>query len=310
MDILRGFRQLQTLGETGNYRKAAARLGMTHSALSQSIARLEQHYGVSLFVRGKRGTVPTAIGRRLLESASIALAEMERAERDVAQMRDNGSGSLVIGADPNLSESLLAPVLIELMQLNSDVRIRVHSCNWNSCTEALREKRIDLYIGLPPEHFDDSITWDEMPLAPPLPLCRNSHPLASRESVTSREVVQYPVLAGDVPDWLLEKIRGGWPDQFKNIEEFRSVFLTTHDMGLLRQLLLSTDAVAVVSPLLFRQVGREDQITVLPVEGYPLTRAVPGVVARLRDLPLLPVADQLCTRMREIATRAAERHGA
>ncbi|MEM9604590.1 MAG: LysR family transcriptional regulator [Pseudomonadota bacterium] len=309
MDILRGFRQLQTLGETGNYRKAAARLGMTHSALSQSIARLEQHYGVTLFVRGKRGTVPTAIGRRLLESASIALAEMERAERDVAQMRDNGSGSLVIGADPNLSESLLAPVLIELMQHSSDVRIRVHSCNWNGCTEALREKRIDLYIGLPPEHFDDSITWDEMPLAPPLPLCRRSHPLASRETVTSRDVVQYPVLAGDVPDWLLEKIRGGWPDQFKNIEEFRSVFLTTHDMGLLRQLLLSTDAVAVVSPLLFRQVGREDQIAVLPVDGYPLTGAVPGVVARLRDLPLLPVADQLCTRMREIATRAAEKHG-
>lgn len=308
MDILRGFRQLQTLGETGNYRKAAARLGMTHSALSQSIARLEQHYGVSLFVRGKRGTVPTAVGRRLLESASVALAEMERAERDLVQMRDNSSGSLVIGGDPNLSESLLAPVLIELMQLNPDVRIRVHSCNWKDCTDALREKRIDIYIGLPPEHRDETITWLDLPLAPPLPLCRMSHPLAVREVVTAEDVVQYPVLAGDVPDWLLEHMRSGWPDHFKNIAEFRSVFLTTHDMGLLRQLLLSTDAVAVVSPLLFRQVGKEDQVKVLPVERYPLKQAVTGVVARLSDLPLLPVADQLVMRIREIATRAAAKH--
>ncbi len=307
MDLLRGFRQLQMLGETGNYRKAAVRLGMTHSALSQSIARLEQHYGVSLFVRSKRGTVPTAIGRRLLDSASIALAEMERAERDVAQMRDNGSGSVVIGADPNLSESLLAPVLVELMQRKPDVRIRVHSCNWKDCTDALREKRIDLYVGIPPEQFDNSIVWEDLPLAPPLPLCRLSHPLAKQETVLSSDVVEFPVLAGDVPDWFLEEMRKGWPDQFRNISEFRSVFLTTHDMGLLRQILLSTDAVAVVSPLLFRQTGDEAQIKVLDVQNYPLTGSVPGVIARLRDLPLLPVADQLVDRIREIAAIAADR---
>ncbi len=310
MDLLRGFRQLQVLGETGNYRKAAARLGMTHSALSQSIARLEQHYGVSLFVRGKRGTVPTAIGRRLLSSTSIALSEMERAERDLVQMRDSGSGSIVIGADSNLSETLLAPVLIELMQHKPDVRIRVLTCNWADSVEALNDKRIDLYVGLPPEQRDTNISWRELPLAPPLPLCRITHPLAQKSVVLPSEVIEYPVLAGDVPDWMLEDIRKGWPDQFRTISEFRSVFLTAHDMGLVRQLLLSTDSVAVVSPLLFRLTGNSDQIKALPVVNYPLRGSVTGVVARLRELPLLPVADDLIDRICTMAESAHSRYRA
>ena len=54
MDRMRSLRQIVTLADAGNFRKAAERLGVTHSALSQAIAKLEDSYGVPLFVRNKK----------------------------------------------------------------------------------------------------------------------------------------------------------------------------------------------------------------------------------------------------------------
>ena len=77
MDRMRSLRQIVTLADAGNFRKAAERLGVTHSALSQAIAKLEDSYGVPLFVRNKQETVPTAFGRRMVEAARQALVEIE-----------------------------------------------------------------------------------------------------------------------------------------------------------------------------------------------------------------------------------------
>ena len=51
MDSLGQLRQLIALAETGNFRKAGLRLGISHSAVSQTIKRLEAEYGTELFDR-------------------------------------------------------------------------------------------------------------------------------------------------------------------------------------------------------------------------------------------------------------------
>ena len=83
MDTLPHLRQLVALADAGNFRKAGNKLGISHSAVSQTIKRLEESYGVALFDRIKGKTVPTAFGERLVLSARAAVNEMDAAHRDL-----------------------------------------------------------------------------------------------------------------------------------------------------------------------------------------------------------------------------------
>ena len=90
MENLNHLRQLLALAETGNYRKAGERLGMSHSAVSQTIAKLEELFEVTLFEKSGGETVPTAFGLRGVDSSKTMLMELERATRDLESLEDQG----------------------------------------------------------------------------------------------------------------------------------------------------------------------------------------------------------------------------
>ena len=62
VESLAHLRQLLALADTANYRKAGERLGISHSVISQTISKLEHHYGVELFDRRRSETLPTVFG--------------------------------------------------------------------------------------------------------------------------------------------------------------------------------------------------------------------------------------------------------
>ena len=108
MDTLHQMRQLIALAETGNYRKAGLRLGVSHAAVSQTIARLEKDYGVSLFEKKGGATVPTIHGQRLVEAAGHLLSEAEQVKDEINSMKQLDGQTLIIGADPIVCDSLMA----------------------------------------------------------------------------------------------------------------------------------------------------------------------------------------------------------
>ena len=57
MENIAHFKQLIALADTSNYRKAGESLGISHSAISQTISKLETSYGVDLFYRRRNETV-------------------------------------------------------------------------------------------------------------------------------------------------------------------------------------------------------------------------------------------------------------
>ena len=68
-----------TVAETGNFRAAAERLGVTRSAVSQSVQRLEEALAQPLFQRTTRSVRLTETGERLLQSVAAPLAEISAA---------------------------------------------------------------------------------------------------------------------------------------------------------------------------------------------------------------------------------------
>ncbi|MFF3027796.1 LysR family transcriptional regulator [Microbacterium sp. NPDC057944] len=87
---VRHLRALCAIASAGSLSRAAADLGMTQPSLSALLQRLEQQLGVSLFLRGHRGVVPTAAGAQIVKRAQIALAEFDRLDADLSGIRQHG----------------------------------------------------------------------------------------------------------------------------------------------------------------------------------------------------------------------------
>ncbi len=303
-DGARALRQLVALAEAGNYRRAAERLGITHSALSQAISRMEEAAGAPLFARSGSGTVPTAFGRRLVQAARRALDEIDRAERDIALMRDLAAGRLVVGADPLVTLGLLAPALTGLMQAHPRVRVRVVTSNWRTMAEDLEARRIDFYLGFEPDRLPESLAVTPLRLAPPVVACRIGHPLTRRERVRFGDLVEYPLLGGDVPDWYHAAIAERFPGRFRSLDQLRAIFLVTDDLSLVREMLVDTDAVAIVPRALVAADAEAGRVALVALEDLAFDWPMRGVVARLNGYPLPPVAAELIRRIRAHARAA------
>ena len=99
-------RQDVTLTDMASHRQAAESLGLTHSALSQTVSRLEARYGVKLFERVGRRTVPTAYGE-VLVVARRSLDAINAAKHEI-ELMIRANGRLKIGADLVISQRCLA----------------------------------------------------------------------------------------------------------------------------------------------------------------------------------------------------------
>jgi len=82
--------------DSGSLTRAAPRVFLSPSSVSEQIARLEERLGATLLARGKAGATPTAAGARLLGHARAILALNEAAIRDLTGERLEGELSLAI----------------------------------------------------------------------------------------------------------------------------------------------------------------------------------------------------------------------
>ncbi|PDT21427.1 LysR family transcriptional regulator [Rhizobium hidalgonense] len=104
-------RAFAAVAEHGNFARAAARLGMSASALSQTIRTLEERMGIRLLNRTTRSVAPSEAGQRLLSRLLPALADLDRAVADVSALRDRPAGLLRINAPRVAIVHTLAPLI-------------------------------------------------------------------------------------------------------------------------------------------------------------------------------------------------------
>ena len=301
MEYLSNLRQLVALADTENFRKAGVQLGVSHSAVSQTIKKLEESYGVELFERMRGKTVPTAFGERLVASARSAISEMEAAGRDIGSMENFSGGRLVIGVDPTVSESLLSIPMANMMNRYPSLQFTVRICNRARWERRLAQREIDIYFGLQPDREVDELQYLKLILQPPSLLCHAQHEILQKKSLAITDLQDHTVIGGDVPDWFLWRILDAFPNEFESLLELRNTFLTSQDFGLLRQLLLQTNAIAVLPDFVVRHELEQGVVRRINIEGWPFNRGtISGVAAWLRDRPRPPSAKRLLTEVRKI----------
>lgn len=108
-----------------SFTKAAVKLGVSQSALSQTVRGLEERLGLRLLTRTTRRVSPTAAGERLLRTAGPRFEEIQAELSALAEMRDKPAGTVRITSGEHAAISVLAPALEKFLPDNPDVNVEI-----------------------------------------------------------------------------------------------------------------------------------------------------------------------------------------
>lgn len=117
------FDAVLAIARRGSFRAAALDLGMSTSALSTAIAKLETQIGVRLFNRTTRSVALTEAGRRFVDQVRPALHDIHQALDVVRAHQATPSGTLRINTFATAGREILSPLLLEFLRRFPDVRI-------------------------------------------------------------------------------------------------------------------------------------------------------------------------------------------
>jgi DNA-binding transcriptional LysR family regulator len=113
------------IGQERSFTKAAAKLGVSQSALSHTISDLEARLGVRLLTRTTRSLSPTEAGERLLGALGPCFEEIEAELAAVRELRENPAGTIRITATENAAETALLPKLAPLLRSCPDIKVEI-----------------------------------------------------------------------------------------------------------------------------------------------------------------------------------------
>ncbi|WP_413601289.1 LysR family transcriptional regulator [Curtobacterium sp. Curtsp57] len=188
---LRDLRAFTAVAEDLSFKDAAARLGMSQSALSQSVSRFERELGVSLFERGQRRAPElTPQGRVLAAQAKALLDHAEQVEASVVD-EPTATVPLKVSSISSTFAGLVPRVVPRLRAALPDVRVSLMSVFDTHVTRAVLEHRVDFAFGRlseAPEGVDFSFVAHE-PLVAAVPA---THPLATRDRIDLVELRDDP----------------------------------------------------------------------------------------------------------------------
>jgi len=114
-----------TVARQRSFTRAAAQLGVSQSALSQTIKGLEARLGLRLLTRTTRSVSPTEAGERLLRAAGPRLDEIGAELNALSALREKPSGTIRITAHDHAVAAALWPALQKLLPEYADINVEV-----------------------------------------------------------------------------------------------------------------------------------------------------------------------------------------
>ena len=162
---LRDLHILMEVADTGSMAKAAARLGISHPAVSKAISEIEGTLGVRLFDRGSRGAELTAYGEVLLRCGINVFDEMRQGLRSLEYLSDPNSGEVRLGCTDIILHSLVPSIVRRFSKQHPGVELDVKLTNpGEHQIQELRQRRIDLLMTRATGQQDDfhsEVLFDE-----------------------------------------------------------------------------------------------------------------------------------------------------
>src|SRR3569832_82708 len=122
---LDGVEAFLTVARHKNFRRAAAQLGVTPSAISQAIRALEQRIGATLFMRTTRSVGLPEAGERFLSRARPAFEELVAASGAARELGQRPAGLLRLTVPRSVVPILLEPLVASFCEAYPDIEVEL-----------------------------------------------------------------------------------------------------------------------------------------------------------------------------------------
>jgi DNA-binding transcriptional LysR family regulator len=191
---LRLIRLAIALGRHGNFARAAEAMNISQPSLSRGVAALERSLGVLLFDRTRKGAIPTAFGRVLLERGESMLRSDADLRREIQLLAGLEAGSLAIGAGPFAGEISVAKAVARVVSAHPRLQIKFTVAEPEQVLEDVLAGNIDVGVastaGL---ERDVRLVAESLPPLRVYLACRPGHPLAKKTRPTLAQALEYPL---------------------------------------------------------------------------------------------------------------------
>lgn len=113
------------VAEERNFTRAALKLGLSQSALSGIVRRLEERLGVRLLARTSRSVAPTEAGERLVRTLTPMLRELDQSFAELSALREKPAGTIRISSVEHAAKTIILPALTRLISKYPDINVEV-----------------------------------------------------------------------------------------------------------------------------------------------------------------------------------------
>jgi DNA-binding transcriptional LysR family regulator len=286
---------LVELGRHGSIMRAAEAANLTQPAASKLLGELEHALGVQLFERLPRGVAPTWYGNVMIRRAGAALAEMDAAHQEVAELLSGLRGRVDVGTVLTPSTSLIPPAVALFKSRYARVHVSLHVDASKVLVERLRAGGLDMVVGrLLDTEVADELDFEPVTDEPHGLIARVGHPLAARPNLKLDELAQQGWILPPSGSVLRDRITALFLSQG---QELPGETVSTMALPTIVSLLRASDMVAPLPVELVQPYLDSGLLTVLPFE-MGLRMDMYGIITRKRH-QLSPGAEAMLAALRE-----------
>lgn len=239
-----------------HFYKAADSIGVTQSALTQSISKLEEELGLKLFVRSKTGSVLTEHGRKLYDHAKVITGQLEAAKAELMAQARQAGAEIRVGVIQSLDDRILIKAITAFNRAYPDHNIKIIK-DWSAnLATLLAEGEIDFAF------FSDLFLPRDMPEMKSEPVFVDhvqvvvgaTHKLYRRDKVRLADLADHW--------WVAVSTRPDWPEFLARVFASADIYtppriLRTNSETLAAALIKGGHAIGMLSPKLFSYAGGE-----------------------------------------------------
>ena len=284
----------------GSYAAAAETTGLSPASLHRAVADLAVALGQRLIERRGRSLILTPAGERRARGFGLAMAELRAGLAEVAALQGKAGGRIVLGAMPLSRARWLPETIARFAAAYPGIDLAVIEGSHAELAGPLRDGEIDLLLGaLRAAATVDDLVQEAVFEDRPVLVMRAGHPLLSADDV-GEAMFAYP--------WLLPgretPLRRYWEGMVRALgKEPPHVRIECGSVIMIRQLLLSGDALSLLSP---------DQVAVELAAGVlaslpppvPVSRTI-GIATRIGWRPTMAQA-AFVELLREVGREQAD----
>lgn len=263
--------------DCANFTLAARRLGIAQPTVHRAVSQLEKEALKPLLERTSTGIMPSRAGQGLARAADLMFAELAQAAMEIAELKGQESGRIVIGALPLSRAYILPSVVAGFRRTWPRIELQILDGPYDELVRELRRGAVDFLVGalrnpLPIEDLEQSALFNDSLTV----MARKDHPLTSRRGLAVSDLRAFPwvVAARGTPtrrhfDRLFTEGGGSLPESV--VESGSMIFA--------RELLTLSDHLACVSSLQAEQEIAAGRIVALPYRLPDTSRPI-GITTR------------------------------